>query len=78
MSPRPERPRHEVGSPDEVPEHGWREMDARWICVAYNGVAAATDLGVPPCPRCGAEAHVELVYCDTCLDRMYGLEIEDA
>ena len=57
-------------------EHDWKVNGDRWVCTQCQDEAAAEDLSVLPCPRCGAPAKPGLVYCDVCLERIYRLEID--
>ena len=54
-------------------EHDWKVNGNCWICARCLEEAAAKDLSVLPCPKCGAPVTPELVYCDTCLERIYRL-----
>ena len=53
-------------------------LDGRWICEKCGEQAALDHPHIPPCPRCGARPEGDLIYCRVCLDRIYGLELQDA
>jgi rubrerythrin len=59
-------------------EHSWMHLDGRWICEKCGEQAALDHPHIPPCPRCGARPEGDLIYCRVCLDRIYGLELQDA
>ena len=54
-------------------EHDWKINGDSWVCARCLEEAAARDLSVLPCPRCGAPVKPKLVYCDTCLESIYRL-----
>jgi len=58
-------------------EHDWQVNGDCWVCARCREEAAAKDLSVLPCPRCGATVRPERVYCDTCLDKIYRLETDN-
>jgi hypothetical protein len=57
-------------------EHDWKVSGNVWVCERCQGEAAARDLSVLPCPKCGASVTAQMIYCDTCLGKIYRLEIE--
>ncbi len=59
-------------------EHEWISTVEGWICRSCKEKAASDHPQVHPCPRCGAKPDGDLVYCRVCLDRIYGLELQDA
>jgi|DewCreStandDraft_4_1066084.scaffolds.fasta_scaffold12854_7 hypothetical protein len=59
-------------------EHKWLNHGNGWICETCGEKAAVNHPQIQPCPRCGAKPEGDLVYCRVCLDRIYGLELQDA
>jgi predicted amidophosphoribosyltransferase len=57
-------------------EHEWKVNGGVWVCERCQEEAAAKDLVVLPCPKCGAPVEPELIYCGVCLDKIYRLEME--
>jgi hypothetical protein len=58
-------------------EHHWEYRGGIWMCARCQEEAAAKDPEVLPCPACGAKVEPKLIYCDTCLARLYRLGIND-
>lgn len=59
-------------------EHLWRLVEGVWICDNCGQQASFRITDKAPCPRCGAPPEGDQVYCSICLDRLYGLELQDA
>lgn len=59
-------------------EHKWLNVQKGWVCEICGEQAAVSHPQIQPCPRCGADPEKDLVYCRVCLDRIYGLELQDA
>lgn len=59
-------------------EHIWRHFEGGWVCEKCGEQAAVKSPKLAPCPICGALPEGDLVYCRICLDRLYGLELQDA